>query len=267
MMVVAMVSVGKLRRLWSLPLGAGLLLAVVWLQGQRLQTLQVTNVQPLAMLQLQDQRDQAQLLLRQRLPTFGYDNMIANWTFLNFLQYFGDFNVRDQVGYRASPEFFQIIVDNDPYFITPYLYLSASTTLFAGDPDRAVDLMAQGVSTMTPNTPEGGYLVWRYMGIDQLLFLGDGEGARESFETAADWAEQSSRPDAESVAQVSRQTAQFLAENPTSKAAQISGWTQIASYAVDDETRRLAIERIESLGGEVLVNERGRITVRYRTDE
>lgn len=266
-MVVAMFKPFESSRFWPWPLGVGLLLAVVWLQGQRLQTMQSTAAQPLAILQLQDQRDQAQLLLRRRMPTFGYDNIIANWTFLNFLQYFGNMEVRDQLGYRLSPDFFQIIVDNDPYFITPYPYLSTSTSLFVGDPDRAVDLMAQGVSTMTPNTPEGGYLVWRYMGIDQLLFLGDGEGARESFEIAADWAEQSSLPDAESVAQVSRQTAQFLAENPTSKAAQISAWTQIASYAVDDETRRLAIERIESLGGEILADERGRITVRYRTDE
>ena len=267
MMVVTMVSFGRLRYLWSLPLGTGLLLIVVWLQGQRLKTIQAKEVQPLAILQLQDQRDQAQLLLRQRLPTFGYNNMIANWTFLNFLQYFGTADVRQQLGYRLSPEFFQIIVDNDPYFVLPYLFLSTSTSLFAGDPDRAVDLMTQGVSTMTPNTPEGGYFVWRYMGIDKLLFLGDGEGARESFEMAADWAEQSSLPDAESVAQASRQTAQFLAENPTSKAAQITAWTQIASYAVDDETRRLAIERIESLGGEILADERGRITVRYRADE
>ena len=267
MMVVAMVSVGKLRRLWSLPLGAGLLLAVVWLQGQRLQTIQSTEPQPLAILQLQDQRDQAQLLLRHRMPTFGYNNMVANWTFLNFLQYFGNADVRQQIGYRLSPDFFQIIVDNDPYFVLPYLFLSTSTSLFAGDPDRAVDLMAQGVSTMTPNTPEGGYLVWRYMGIDKLLFLGDGEGAQKAFETAADWAEQSSLPDAEAVAQASRQTAQFLAENPTSKAAQINAWIQMASYAVDDETRRLAIERIESLGGEILADERGGITVRYRTDE
>ncbi|TVQ20530.1 MAG: hypothetical protein EA367_08390 [Leptolyngbya sp. DLM2.Bin15] len=256
-----------LRRFWPWPLGAGLLLAVVWLQGQRLQVIQSTEAQPLAQLQLQDQRDLAQLLLLRQLPTFGYDNMVANWTFLNFLQYFGNMEVRSQLGYRLSPEFFEVIVGNDPYFVTPYLYLSTSTSLFAGDPDRAVDLMTQGVSTMTPNTPEGGYFVWRYMGIDKLLFLGDGEGARESFETAADWAEQSTLPDAESVAQASRQTAQFLAENPTSKAAQISAWAQIASHAVDDETRRLAIERIESLGGEILADEQGRITVRYRTDE
>jgi len=256
-----------LHRFWPWPLGAGLLLAVLWLQEQQLQTIQAKEVQPLAIFQLQDQHDQAQLLLRQRLPTFGHDNMVANWTFLSFLQYFGNTEARRQLGYRLSPEFFEVIINNDPYFVLPYLFLSTSTSLFAGDPNRSVDLMTRGVSNMTPSTPEGGYLVWRYLGIDQLLFLGDGEAARASFETAADWAEQSSLPDAEFIAQASRQTAQFLAQNPSSKAAQISAWVQVASYAIDDETRRLAIERIESLGGEVLANELGQVTVRYRTDE
>lgn len=256
-----------LHRFWPWPLGAGLLLVVLWLQGQRLQAIQSKETQALTILQLQDQRDQAQLLLRQRLPTFGYNNMVASWTFLNFLQYFGNTEARQQLGYRLSPDFFEIIVENDPYFVHPYLFLSTSTSFFAGDPDRSVDLMTQGVSNMTPRTPEGGYFVWRYLGIDQLLFLGDGEGARASFETAANWAEQSSLPEAESVAQASRQTAQFLVNNPTSKAAQISAWVQVFSYAIDDQTRRLAIERIEALGGEVLANESGQITVRYRPDE
>ncbi|NMF85543.1 hypothetical protein E1H13_19805 [Nodosilinea sp. P-1105] len=246
-----------------------LFLVVAGLQWSRLNSLNsgTETQKDLSGLQIQEKKDITSLELLRLTPDFGYRNLIANWSFLNFLQYFGNADVRNKIGYRASPEFFEVIIKNDPYFILSYLYLSTSTSLFAGDPDRAVDLMTQGISTMTPETPERGYLVWRYMGIDQLLFLGDGEAARESFATAADWADQSTLPEAESVAQASRQTAHFLEQNPTSKAAQISAWVQIASFAVDNETRRQAVERIESLGGEVLADERGRITVRYRTDE
>lgn len=263
-MAVAMFKSLWLRRFWPWSLGAGLLLAVVWLQGQRLQTMQSTEAQPLPILQLQDQRDQAQLLLRRRMPTFGYDNMIANWTFLNFLQYFGNMEVRGQLGYRLSPEFFEVIVDRDPRFFMPYLYMSSSISIYSGMPERTVEIMDRGLAVMTPQIPENSYFVWRNKAIDQLLFLGDSEGARQSFEIAADWADQSNDPD---VAQLSRQTAAFLAQNPSSREAQISGWIQVATNAVDDITFDLAIERLESLGAEILWAERGSVSVRYRTDD
>lgn len=239
------------------------------LQWQRLQTLQASasaNQDP-TQLRLQEQQDRLRLDLLRRLPSFGYDNMVANWTFLNFLQYFGNVDARLQVGYTVSPEFFEVIVDKDPRFIAPYIFLSASTSMFAGQPERAVEMMDRGLDSMTPTLPSGGFRVWRYLGIDQLLFLGDGDAARQSFEMAADWADSSDEPEAASVAQASRQTATFLTENSASRAAQISAWIQVINLAVDDQVRRIAIERIQALGGEILDIGDGRVTVRYRTDE
>lgn len=239
------------------------------LQWQRLQTLQASasaNQDP-TQLRLQEQQDRLRLDLLRRLPSFGYDNMVANWTFLNFLQYFGNVDARLQVGYTVSPEFFEVIVDKDPRFIAPYIFLSASTSMFAGQPERAVEMMDRGLDSMTPTLPSGGFRVWRYLGIDQLLFLGDGDAARQSFEMAADWADLSDEPEAASVAQASRQTATFLTENSASRAAQISAWIQVINLAVDDQVRRIAIERIQALGGEILDVGDGRVTVRYRTDE
>ncbi|HEY9738699.1 MAG TPA: hypothetical protein V6D06_20540 [Trichocoleus sp.] len=225
------------------------------------------GAQSLEQLQTAEQQERMRLSLMRKTPSFGFDNLVADWTFLNFLQYFGDLSVRSQVGYRASPEFFEVIVAKDPYFIDPYLFLSVSTSLYAGDPERTVALMNQGLASMTPQVPNGGYVVWRYKGIDELLFLGDGAAARESFAAAANWAEQSSDPNAAAVAAASRQTAEFLAQNPASKAAQISAWIQVSNYAFDDQTKRLAVERIQALGGEILDLGQGRVTVRYRTDE
>lgn len=246
-----------------------LLTGTAGLQRQRLNGLRSEQVaqQPLEQLQRIEQQEQARLSLLQKTPSFGFDNLMADWAFLNFLQYFGDFAVRSQVGYRVSPEFFEVIVAKDPYFIDPYLFLSASTSLYAGAPERTVALMNQGLASMTPQVPNGGYVVWRYKGIDELLFLGDGAAAQQSFEMAANWAEQSSDPNAAAVAAASRQTAQFLAQNPASKAAQISAWIQVINYAFDDQTKRLAVERIQALGGEILDLGQGRVTVRYRTDQ
>lgn len=242
---------------------------LVGLQWRQLQVLEAASLgsQGPEQLRIQEEQDRLRLALLRRVPSLGYDNLIANWTFLNFLQYFGHTEARRQVGYTVSPEFFEVIVDQDPRFVTPYLFLSTSTSMFAGQPERTVAMMERGLSTMTVTLPPGGYRVWRYLGIDQLLFLGDGDGARQSFENAAQWAEQSNEPDAASVAQASRQTAAFLAENPASKAAQISVWIQVMNLAVDDQVRRVAIERIQSLGGEILALDEGRVTVRYRADE
>ncbi|HIK46828.1 MAG TPA: hypothetical protein IGR64_18430 [Leptolyngbyaceae cyanobacterium M65_K2018_010] len=261
----------RLRRwpILSLGLLGVLAIAIMGLQWRRFHTLEAVSGgdRSLAQLRQQEQQEALRLSLLKAAPSFGFDNLVADWTFLNFLQYFGDAEVRNQVGYRVSPEFFEVIVAKDPRFILPYLFLSTSTSLFAGQPERAVAMMQQGIQAMTPTLPAGGYRVWRYLGIDQLLFLGDGEAAQLSFETAADWADQSMEPEAAAVAEASRQTAAFLAQNPASKAAQISAWIQVINLAVDEQVQRIAIERIQALGGEILALEQGRVTVRYRSDE
>jgi hypothetical protein len=211
--------------------------------------------------------DELRLSLLKELPTLGFDNLVANWTFLNFLQYFGDTPLRSKVGYTLSPEFFEVIVGRDPRFMLSYLYLTNSTSIYAAQPEQAVALMAQGLESLAPDLPSNSYLVWRYKAVDQLLFLGDSAAARESFDSAADWAEQSSDPEATSVAAISRQTARFLETNPSSRAAQISSWAQVLAGAVDDTTRNLAITRIEDLGGEVVVSGRGIASVNYRPDD
>jgi len=253
--------------LWPWFLGGGLLFAVMGLQGLQFSNLQTPRSHSLTALQIQEQQDEVRLWLLRQLPTFGYDNIIANWTFLNFLQYFGNLEVRNLLGYSLSPDFFEVIVDRDPRFLVPYLYMSSSTSIYAGVPERTISIMDRGLAAMTPHIPTDSYLVWRNKALDQLLFLGDSEGARQSFETSADWADQSNDPNAANVAQLSRQTAAFLAKNPSSREAQISSWMQVASHAVDDTTFDLALERLESLGVEILNAEPGSISVRYRPDD
>ncbi|XGB40992.1 MAG: hypothetical protein LVS60_11410 [Nodosilinea sp. LVE1205-7] len=256
--------------LQSVPLVVGFSLGtlVLSLQWQQLQTLkaQTPGQQSLLELQQQQQRDRLRLLVLKHTPDLGYANLVADWTFLNFLQYFGDAALRNRVGYRISPEFFEVIVEKDPRFIEPYLFLSASTSIFAGAPERSVALMTKGSQAMTPTVPVGSYRLWRYRGLDQLLFLGDGQGARQSFQIAAAWASVSPEPEAVAVAQTCRQTAAFLATNPTSRSAQISAWVQVINLAVDPQVRKIAVDRIQALGGKILVMESGRVTVQYRAD-
>jgi len=201
--------------------------------------------------------EEVRLNLLQKLPTFGFDNLMADWTLINFLQYFGDDEVRQQTGYRLSPEYFEVILGRDPHFLQAYLFLSTSTSMFAGMPERSVALMEQGLKTVSPTVPQNSYYIWRYKAIDELLFLGDAKAAKKSFETAAQWANTYSDEQSKQVAAISQKTAEFLARNPNSKTAQIAAWSMVFNNAVDEATRKTAIKRIEALGGKLSVNPQG----------
>ena len=132
---------------------------------------------------------------------------------------------------------------------------------------RGIALLEKGLTSMAPNLPKRSYFIWRHKGTDELLFVGDTQSARESYHTAAVWAEQSDDEDAAFVAQLSYKTAEFLATDPNSKPAQIGAWSDVLLRATDDNIRQKAVEQIEALGGKILAAENGQVTVRYNPDE
>lgn len=195
------------------------------------------------------------------LPSLGFRNVTADYMFIQFLSYFGDDEVRSRTGYKLSPDFFETIIHCDPYFKDFYVFLSQSTSVYAGLPDKAIELMNGGVEKLAPNRPPDGYHIWRYKGVDELLFAGDSKAAQYSFKKAASWAAQSNEPDSEAISQMSQQTAQFLATDPDSKQAQISAWSSVLIAALDDETRARAVEEIRGLGGNVIFGENGSVRI------
>lgn len=205
--------------------------------------------------------EEVRLQLWRRMPSFGFDNLLANWVFLQFAQYFGDDPARDQTGYGLSYKYFEIIVDRDPKFLGSYVSLSTSISLYAAQPEKSIALMSQGLKSMTPQNPPRSYVVWRLKGIDQLLFLGDGVGAKNSFLTSAAWASTYPDPESRALAVSSQQTAQFLAQNPRSKNAQVLAWTMVLGNVPDERTKKIARQRLESLGAKLITNPDGSISV------
>ncbi|BAY12920.1 hypothetical protein [Calothrix sp. NIES-2098] len=201
--------------------------------------------------------EQVRLNLIKQTPSFGYDNLIADWVYINFLQYFGDDEARAKTGYSFSPEYFEVILERDPKFLAAYLGLSTSTSMYAGLPERSIDIMQQSLKFLSPKVPEKSYYAWRYKGIDELLFLGSSQAAKHSFVKAADWASQSSDEESKLIAHISQRTAQFLNHNPNSKKARISTWTMVLNNGVDDKTRKRAIREIEALGAKVVSTPEG----------
>jgi hypothetical protein len=244
------------------------LLAIGVFQVPRLnQLISRGKIAPLAELKREVETERLRLNLLQKAPSLGFDNLMANWVYLGFLQYFGDDLARGQTGYELSPAYFEIIVDRDPRFLGSYISLTASLSLYAGKPEQSVALMAKGLKSMSAKIPPKSYYVWRYKGIDELLFLGDVKSAQQSFAKAGEWA--SIYPDAESqsVAAISRRTAQFLAGNPDKariKNAQEAIWATVivnALQANDSRTRDQVIRQIEARGGKVTISQEGGVSV------
>lgn len=229
--------------------------AIVRLQVDRLTQIEAKADQPQTKAEYlrEEQQILASLQLARKLPALGFDNLVANWSFLSFLQYFGDDKARPQTGYRLAPDFFKLIVDRDPRFLGMYSYLSAGVTLYGGKPQETVRLLEQGAKSIPPVMQSEAYFLWQAKGTDELLFLGRSADAQKSYETAADWASKSPSPERQAIAARSRRTAQFLASNPDSRRARVGSWFNILTNAIDDPTRQFAANQIKALGGTLTV--------------
>lgn len=207
-------------------------------------------------------KESLRLKLLQNLPSFSYNNLIADWVYIDFLQFFGDNEARDKTGYGLSPEYFQVILENDPRFLEAYLGLSVSTSLYAGMPEKSIALMAQGLKSLSPQLPQKSYFIWRYKGTDELLFLGDAQAAQISFLKAAEWAGTYTDAESKRIASISQETAEFLSKNPDSKSARVATWAMVLNNKLDEKTRKRAIREIEALGGEVVTKPDGTNSIR-----
>ncbi|MGB2925345.1 MAG: hypothetical protein WBB82_08590 [Limnothrix sp.] len=199
------------------------------------------------------------IALWKSLPAFGYDNLLSDWAFLRFLQYFGDSEARAMGNYELSADFFDIIVDHDPWFTEGYYYLSGSSSLFAGTADRTVDILNRGLAEMSPRQPEEGHYIWRMKAIDEHLFLGDIDASVRSYLKAAEWAGYYDDAASRNAVQRSQSSAAFLVRDPRSIMAQVTAWSGILGQARDADTQARVIRELEKLGVAVRIDENGQV--------
>jgi hypothetical protein len=202
--------------------------------------------------------------IQKQIPAFGFDNLVANFNFLGYIQYFGDNKARETTGYGLIPDYFEAIAKNDPRFIRAFLSLSTANSVFAGQPEKTVALLDKSIATVAPNRqkmPDAFYL-WNYKGIDQILFLGDIQGAKNSYLNSAKWSAERGDKSSKFASDRAMETVNFLAGNPDPKKVQVAGWMSILTTAKDDRTREHAIAQLKTLGAEVVVTDRGELKVK-----
>jgi hypothetical protein len=197
------------------------------------------------------QQEALRLKMLKNLPSFGFDNLIADWTFLKFLQYFGDDEARDVTGYNLSQDYFDIVTQRDPRWADIYLFLSTAISFYQGKPETAVNLMERGTRalSLSPQIYSQSWTVWRTKGLDELLLLGDIPESIRSHEMAADWVQRS--PEGPKLAPIFRATAEYLRRDPDSVPVRFIAWNTVYSQTTDKLVRQRAKQALVKLGAQV----------------
>lgn len=240
------------------------LLAIISLQQKQVEVI-TENINP--NYKQKEDKEKVVLELQKKMPRLGFKNLWADWNYLQFIQYFGDTPARNETGYTLVPEYFELIVKDDPRFIEALFTLSTANSLYAVSPVTTVKLLNQVVGKIRPEDNLLSPYLWSYKGVDEMLFLGDSQGAQRSYEIAAEWALRTNAPDKEAVAQRNRETAQYLATNPESKKARVAAWMFILRGGINEETQKLAIREIRALGGKVSLTEEGRLEIEFPEED
>lgn len=204
------------------------------------------------------QQEALRLKMLKTIPSFGFDNLIADWTFLKFLQYFGDDEARYVTGYNLSQDYFDIVTQRDPRWADIYLFLSTAISFYQGKPETAVNLMERGTRALTvsPQIHSQSWMVWRTKGLDELLLLGDIPESIRSHEMAADWVEGS--PEGPKLAPLFRATAEYLRRDPDSVLVRFTAWSTVYAQTTDKLVRQRAKQALVKLGAQVQKDKNGK---------
>lgn len=242
--------------------------SVVVIQRDRLIQLQTSAAEPtLDQLEADVEQERSRLALWRSLPTFGFDNLFADWVLLQFFQYFGDDEARKLTGYELTLDYYEIALSHKPRFIEIYPFMATSGAIYAVDPQRTDELINQGIAQMTPTIPHHAYTAVQNKAVNELLFLAQGGSrAQKTFAQAAEWASIYDDQTSKAAAKFATAISQTLAENPDSRTVRVGAWNLILQSALDEATQVIAIKQIRALGGDVIETEDGRLIPTFPPD-
>jgi hypothetical protein len=215
--------------------------------------------------QSQEKEQQLELKVLDKIPALGFSNVLADWNYLKFIQYFGDNTARETIGYALAPDYFTQVVKRDSRFVDALLKLDTATSVFGGYPQKSVALLNQALPSIPLNLKNPGYppyYLWQAKGINELLFLGDFQAAKESYQRAVKVAKDYPSQSSQNFVVRIEQSIRFLEHNPNSKIAQIGAWTAILGTNPDPRTLKRVIQEIQALGGKIVRDSDGGLSVK-----
>ncbi len=112
--------------------------------------------------------------------SLGFDRVLADVFWLQFVQYYGDTNAARFEKFRYAPDYIRLVVKMDPHFLRPYYFASF---VLAGDMNRQSDA-EQILKSGIENNPEDWSLPY-IAGFNQYLFAENQIKAAKYYRIAA----------------------------------------------------------------------------------
>ena len=225
------------------------LAGIVILQGQQYKkSVQKLNTSDY----LAQETEQARVVdWQKRSPNLGFNNLKADLTYLNFVQYFGDESARRTIGYKLVPNYFEAITHSDPKFTQAYLRLAIANSMYAGNPETTIALMERGLEAIAPESEDAAFL-WTSKGLDELLFMGDKKAAVKSYKMAEKWTTLVKGDRAKVLPIKDLETALQSTTEIDLKEAQIRAWSSVLVHIRDNQRRGEIIDKISELKAELI---------------
>ena len=196
----------------------------------------------------EEQNLQTKINLQKNIPAFGFNNLKADWLFLNFVQYLGDKTAREETGYSLTTQYFANIIENDINFLSAYLILANTNTMYAGQPEKSISLIEEVLnSSSAENDTKQYYLLWLHKAYDELFFLGDIATAKSSYNQAQHWLRKQHLNSPIDRIGGYVPNIELLAKNSDIIQAQILAWSTVLPYVKDQKTQQKITEKIDIL--------------------
>ncbi|HEY9772424.1 MAG TPA: hypothetical protein V6C81_01300 [Planktothrix sp.] len=114
------------------------------------------------------------------LCALGYDQLLADWYWLSFVQYVGDVPARAKDQYAEAPKYLDLIVGLDPRFTKAYYFAAFIIGSEMHEPQRAAEFIERGLRA----NQDDWYLPF-VAGINQYLYAHNEIAAAKYYRMAA----------------------------------------------------------------------------------
>ncbi|MBC7882936.1 MAG: hypothetical protein H7Y37_16715 [Anaerolineae bacterium] len=174
--------------------------------------------------------------------TLGFSNLIADWQWLQYVQYFGDQQARQQSGYGQSEEALEQIAALNPQFVFVYVQANYAVAEAMHQPEKAVRFLLKGAQK-NPGKQDalgmpGTWYLYRLAASIVFRHFNDYERSAQLFTLAA------AEPGAPAV--MKENAAYFFhAANDQERAIRL--WKEFYQEAPTAQMKRAAREKLISL--------------------
>lgn len=119
-----------------------------------------------------------------RLVSLGFEQVVADYYWLQFIAYVGDKEARDVDHYEHAHRYLDLITDLDPRFIQAYWFAAFTIGGDQQNPARAAELIARGLKANQDNW----YLPY-LAGVNQFLYARNAKEAAKYYRIAAKYSD------------------------------------------------------------------------------